>query len=205
MDEISCEELKEEISCKELKDEIDFWEKEIQSYQMNNYLYEIAFFKIFIKLEKYLAEMFLIYSTGKSSSKGYTAKRQLKFENEAHLRNIFMNPNRKYMDYTRIIQERSKYIFEKNPFEIVFFDASLSGCFKQMTILRNYIAHESIEAKDKYISKVLNNKDFIRPSEYLYNKNKLEPCTNFGYFIKKIKEITMILSNPDLFDKSLTN
>lgn len=67
----------------------------------------------------------------------------------------------------------------------------------QMITLRNYIAHESGEARIKYVKTCLGNGQFIEPSTYLLKKNKRTSKSNYTIYIEKIIEISdLILEEP---------
>ena len=48
-------------------------------------LYEASFFKIFVKFEKYLSDMFELYCVGRQSSLGFVPNRKLAFQDEERL------------------------------------------------------------------------------------------------------------------------
>ena len=66
-----------------------------------------------------------------------------------------------------------------------------------MMALRNYIAHESNEAKTKYVNTCLGGRSFIEPSSFLSNKNKKSAKSNYTIYIEKITQISdLILEKP---------
>lgn len=192
-----------------LINEIEFWDDQISKLNgEESVIYEIAFFKIFVKLELFLGDLFIHYSTGKMSEVGYIPARKLDFQDERHLKGVLKNGNSVYIDYLEKIKNISKHIFkdEHNPFDLIFSDASYSGYYNQMKILRNYIAHESEESKQKYIKEVLNNRVFIQPYKHLGKINRRYSKTYYTIYIEKIKQITEILLDPgDFFATCETN
>ncbi len=159
-------------------------------------LYEASFFKIYVKFEVYLANIFEEYCVGIESSKGYCPQRKLAFSDKEHLRAI-LKGDKQYVDYIKKIEALSKHIFVDNPFNIIFDVADNSTMFNQMTALRNYIAHESGESKLKYIKTCLGNGNFIEPSEYLLKENRRTSKSNYTIFVDKIIEISdLILETP---------
>lgn len=182
--------------------EIEYWNNEISALKgKESVIYEIALFKIFVKLEVFLSELFVYYSTGNEGNNGYVPMRKLNFEDESHLRGVLKSGNSPYIDYLDKIINISKHIFQnkKDPFELIFSDASYFVYYNQMKTLRNYIAHESEESKRKYIKEVLGNKDFTEPYKYLSKINKKYSKTHYTIYTEKIKEITEILLEPSDF------
>lgn len=159
-------------------------------------LYEVSFFKIYVKFEVYLSNVFENYCVGIESNLGYCPQRKLMFIDKEHLRAI-LRGDKQYVDYIKKIEALSKHIFWDNPFNIIFDVADNSTLMNQMITLRNYIAHESGEAKVKYIKTCLGNGAFIEPSMYLTRKNRRTSKSNYTIFVEKIIELSdMILERP---------
>ena len=159
-------------------------------------LYEASFFKIYVKFEVYLSNIFENYCVGIESNKRYCPQRKLAFTDKEHLRAI-LKGDKQYVDYIKKIESLSKHIFVDNPFNIIFDVADNSTIMNQMIALRNYIAHESGESKVKYIKTCLGNGQFIEPFEYLIKKNRRTSKSNYTIFIEKIIELSdMILDRP---------
>lgn len=158
-------------------------------------LYEVVFIKIYVKFEKFLSNMFINYSIGKSSSKGYKPDRKLMFVDEQHLYSI-LKDNRSYVDYIEKIKKISNQIFYFNPFFPIIESADYADYFNKMTVLRNYIAHESEESKKKYIKICLNQNNYIEPYDYLKKMNKKYSIPNYSVFINKIIEVSELICNP---------
>ncbi|HHD2602129.1 hypothetical protein P5F04_07555 [Clostridium perfringens] len=189
--------------------EIDLWDsvfninkkeantKKENENKINNRIYEIAIFKIFVKFEVFLSNMFIIYATGNASGSGYIAKRKLNFIDESHLKAV-LKSNNKFIDYSDKIVSLSKHIFEdkKNPFDLIFLDSDYQNYYNKIKALRNYIAHESDESKTKYIKEVLCNKNFIEPYEHLTQINKRSSKSNYSIYVEKIREMTEIIYSP---------
>lgn len=184
----------------DLKKEIEYWNEHVFLLNPpNNRIYELAFFKIFVKFELFLSNLFIKYSIGISSETGYIAERKLLFENEQHLKAILKNNNANYVNYSEKIQSLSKEIFlsEKDPFSLVFRDPRLNDAYQKMVILRNYIAHESNESKKKYTETLIITGPFLEPGEWLIKKPRNNPKTNYTIFIEIIEEIIGILIKPN--------
>lgn len=159
-------------------------------------LYEIFFFKIYVKFEVYLSQVFENYCIGLESGKGYCPERKLQFSDKEHLRAI-LRGDKQYMDYIKKIESLSRHIFEDNPFDLIFQVEDNVNVFNQMIALRNYIAHESPESKKRYVEKCLGNGEFIEPYEYLIKINRKKSKSNYTIFMEKIESISeMILEKP---------
>lgn len=185
-----------------LNDEISHWENTLDSLdkETKKKLLEIAFFKIFVKMELFLSNCFIAYSIGNSNMDGtYIPNRKLSFSDEKHLKDVLKGKN-SFIDYIEKMESVSKHIFveKQNPFDLIFLTATISDDLIKMKLIRNYIAHESEESKEKYTNKVLNGK-FKKLEEYL-NENKREAgVTYFTYYINKIREISIIISSPQSY------
>lgn len=159
-------------------------------------LYEASFFKIYVKFEVYLSNIFENYCVGIESNTRYCPQRKLAFTDKEHLRAV-LKGDKQYVEYIKKIESLSKHIFVDNPFNIIFDVADNSTIMNQMMALRNYIAHESGESKVKYIKTCLGNGQFIEPCEYLIKKNRRTSKSNYTIFIEKIIELSdMILDRP---------
>jgi len=159
-------------------------------------LYEASFFKIFVKFEVYLANIFEDYCIGLQSGRGYCPERKLAFSDREHLRAV-LRGDKQYVEYIKKIELLSKHIFVDNPFNIIFDVAENLTMLNQMITLRNYIAHESGEARIKYVKTCLGNGQFIEPSTYLLKKNRRTSKSNYTLYIEKIVEISdLILEEP---------
>lgn len=159
-------------------------------------LYEIFFFKVYVKFEVYLSQIFEDYCIGVCSGKGYCPKRKLNFTDKEHLRAV-LKGDKQYMDYIKKIESLSKHIFVDNPFDLIFQVADNNTIFNQMIALRNYIAHESLESKKRYVDTCLGGGQFIEPHKYLAKVNRRKSKSNYTLYMDKIREISeMILEEP---------
>lgn len=160
--------------------------------------YDIALLKIFIQFDNFIADLFIEYCTGKSSEKGYTPELKLQFQNEEHL-NAFLRENRTYIDYSTKIRQLSKHIFVDSPFEkAIYADANNSVMYGNIISIRNYVAHESGEARTKYIKSCYGGDEskFKEPNDYLQDKRKGSGQTHFSEYIAAIQSMASILINP---------
>ena len=184
----------------ELLLEINNWQLEIAKIDFNDKLIELAFFKIFVKFEKYMSKIFIHYSIGKKSSKKYKPKRKLGFSTENQLNDMIRGSNRNYVDFSKTIALISFHIFQEgnDPFSLIFSDPNFSDNYKKMQYIRNFIAHESEESRQKYINNVLNTyniQNFIPVFEFLLRKNK-KGDSYFSLYLDIIQSYSEILINP---------
>ncbi|AKN33107.1 hypothetical protein Ccar_20570 [Clostridium carboxidivorans P7] len=191
-------------------DEINFWDSELSKLgSSNNKLYELAFFKVFVKFDLFLTQLFVNYSVGKGSSKGYIPQRKLEFIDEKHLEGILINKRSSFIDYSEKIPQLSKYIFRdgNDPFSLVFSDSNFSTYYNKMKYIRNYIAHESNESKKKYHkSVIMETNSFIEPYVFLSKIDKKHSKTNYSVYISIIRDMTETLLDPtSYFGTSLEN
>lgn len=179
-------------------DEVNYWDNFFGSgKKFDDKIFELAFFKIFVKFELYVSEIFVHYCIGNSSVYEFLPNRKLNFLDRKHFDSIIKNSNNQnYIDYFSKMLDLAPHIFEENntPF-IVFSDPSYHQSITHMRILRNYIAHESLSSKEKYCKSLVNNK-FIEPYEFLLKKRKGTELTNYTYYITSLIEISEFLLNP---------
>ena len=178
----------------DLIDEIAKW-NEILTTKSNKDLYELAFFKVFIKFEKFLSDAFENYSIGLQSDYGYCPERILNFIDVDHLYKIIKKDNKSYVNHYESIKNLSNCIFQDNPFEILTTDANYSTDINNMKTLRDYIAHESSSARNRFIKSLLNNKSFISPNEFLLKKKKILNISNYTHYTNIMMEISGYLIN----------
>ncbi len=146
----------EKINNQALRQEIAEWESANFS---NPKLIETAFFRVFVRFERFLHEAFENYALGKSSIRDFVPERKLPFENEQHLRGILKEKSKDYLDLNvDRIKNLSEHIFlntQNNPFFNTYEDAHFKKNYNEMKIIRDYLAHLSQESKNKYQEKVL--------------------------------------------------
>lgn len=147
-------------------DEINYW-NEILAENENPKLLELAFFKIYIKFEKFTSDLFIYYSIGQNSLFDFCPERKLPFIDENHFNSFIRTKNKAYINYFENISDLSEHIFVENPFEIITTDVNYCNEFNNMKKLRNYIAHESLSSRKAYVLGLLGNRDFIEPYEFL--------------------------------------
>ncbi len=158
-------------------------------------LYEVAFLKIYVKFEKYIANIFLTYCLGQENSYGYKPQRKLEFISEEQLKAVLKSENKSYIDYIKKIESLSNHLFVDNPFSIIF-ETDNGSLFNQMICLRNYIAHESDESRKKYQLNCLPQNIFMEAGDYLLKAKRGTTKTYFSIYIEKIKEVSELLLNP---------
>lgn len=187
----------------ELIDEINEWQVEIIKPGFNNKLIELAFFKIFVKFEKFMSQIFTHYSIGRKSIQRYKPKRKLGFSSSDQLYDVIRGTNRSYIDIPKLIKTISPHIFKDNddPFFLLFSDPIFANNYQKMQFIRNFIAHESEESKSKYINNVLNSfniTSFINAHEFLL-RNNISGISYYTMFIEIIKRYSNVLVNPTPF------
>lgn len=160
--------------------------------------YDIALLKIWIQFEKFIGELFVSYATGRASEEGFLPTLKLHFSSAEHLNAFLREGNRTYVDYPTQIQRLSKHIFENDPFDVIFVDSTTSTAYNQLVAIRNYIAHESGEAKAKMINKCFSGdeKKFKEPNEFLLTKEKETKQSYYSYYTNIIRNTAALLVNP---------
>lgn len=180
----------------ELIDEIDKWNNLFSSSNtIDPAIYELAFFKIFIKFEKFLSDCFENYAIGSSSSSGYSPTRRLNFDNLEHLNKVIKKENRSFVNHFEVIKKISDCFFIDNPFDIIRTDPTHTTTINQMKIIRDYIAHESAASKNKYLTTILNNRPFIEPHQHLLQTKRGTSKSFYTFYITSINNISNYIIN----------
>lgn len=180
----------------DLIDEINKWNTIfISTNNIDNSLYELAFFKIFIKFEKFLSDTFENYAIGISSTYGYCPTRRLTFDDLEHLNKVIKKENRSFVNHYEVIKNISDCFFTDNPFEIIKTDAFYSTTINQMKCIRDYIAHESTAAKTKYIKSVLNDRPFVEPYQHLMTTKRNSNKSFYSFYTLSMKQISDFIIN----------
>lgn len=169
--------------------------------------YDIALFKIWIQFEKFLSNLFLSYATGNPSETGYVPPLNLQFKSEEQFNAFMVDGNKKYIEYFDKIEKLSKHIFVVNPFDILLSDAKYKPVVQEVRALRNYIAHESGEAKRKVINACFsgNERRFVDPNEYLKSRERETRNTYYTYYTTCIAEMVDILIEAPADTEGVTN
>ena len=164
-----------------------------------NHRFDIALLKIWIQFEKFTSELFVLYATGQSSESRYKPRLQLKFQSEEQL-NIFLREgNRTYIEFPTQIKKLSKHIFVDDPFDTaIFSDVNYNDAYNQIIAIRNYIAHESGEARIKYLKVCFGNSEdkFKEPNDFLQSNKKQTGKTYYTYYIESVQDMVSILIDP---------
>lgn len=168
--------------------------------------HDIALFKIWIQMENFINDIFVCYCLGQPSEKMYTPKLQIQFIDDSQLNAFLREGSKKYVEYQNKIEKLSKYIFEDgaDPFAILNEDIVIKNAIREIKFIRNYIAHESAEARQKYKNVYSNNisvrdDKFIEPEEYLMQQKKQKgkkSKTYFSYYIDTLMELADFLIDP---------
>lgn len=175
----------------ELINKITKWENILENNKTtyNDELYEIAFFKIFIKFEKFLSVCFEEYCVGNETTDGYCPNRKLNFIDINHLKKVIKHQSQTFINHIDFIKISDCFFDDSdNPFDIIRIDPTYNGIFDQMKKIRNFIAHESDEAKSKY-SEIMNN-NFKPVCKFLSTKKKGKSISNYTYYTEAIKKIS---------------
>lgn len=172
-------------SYNELKQQIDFWCE--WSINDTSGRFDIALFKIWVKFEKFLSIVFVNYSLQISLHGSYRPRLKITFQNEEQFNAFLRDGSKRYIEYYKKIKNLSKFIFEDNPFAILYEDIEISDVVSKVIAVRNYVAHESEESKSKYVNECLNGKPFIDPNDYLRELKEEQNVSNFTSFIDSIK------------------
>ena len=188
------------LSYNSFTSEVSYWQTTLGTGSCNVKLYELAFFKVFIKFELFLVDSFRSYSLGEKNFKGYTSLRKLCFENESHLDGMLKSSRTSFIDYFEKIKNQSSHIFEKDPFQLVFSDANMSPQIAKMQVIRNMIAHESKEAKMKYHNTVLGTqKPYQEPSVFLSVINRRHSMSNYSIQVQTMTTAIETLHEPESY------
>lgn len=171
-----------------LLEEIEFWKSKISP--TNPEILELAFFKIFIKFEKFISDIFISYSIGNDSCENYCPNRKLNFTNEDHLNAVLKKENKSFVNHYDAVFKLSEHIFIDNPFEILSTDANFCSDILNMKTIRDYIAHESSHSRRLYYERVLNSQNFIKPYEFLNKKKKSKSISYYTHYIELMKTST---------------
>ena len=155
----------------------------------NPLLYEVCFFKIYVKFECLVSTLFEMYAVGESSSLGYSPKRKLNFEDREHF-NAVLRKNDKQYNCIDKIQYLSQHILRENPFEILYNDCNNHDLFDKMIALRNYIAHESPESRQKYQRCCLSNGVYIEPHIFLKKIHKNLHKSYYTIFVQTLSNVS---------------
>lgn len=180
---------------RELESYISDWEQRVQE---DSSLTDLALFKIWVRFEQYLASYFQLYARGGESEYGKSPRLRVVFEDEEHLNKFLKHPKDKYIDYLIKIQDLSAHLFVPNPFDAYLSDSE-RNTKNELKVLRDFIAHESTEARGKYERTFFNDNDPIKePRDYLNSiKRRAQPRqTNFSHFIAYIRKHAELVADP---------
>ncbi len=166
--------------------------------QSPNGRYDVALFKIWIQFEKFLSELFIKYAIGNPSETGFVPNLKLHFRDETQLNAFLREGNRTYIEYLSKIEKLSKHIFENNPFDVLFLDANYHEMYIQMSSVRNYIAHESGEARSKMVKTCFGGRDdrFMEPNDFLLTQERTTGKTRYTLYTDTIKDVVQLLIAP---------
>lgn len=169
-----------------LSEEISKWKILIQQ---NEEFLEIAFFKIFVKFENYMTSLIVSYAIGEIESDDKMLRR-LEFSDISHFKKtVGLN----YLDTGIKTKELVDQLFGKENYFSFFFNSTDNEFYEKMKCLRNYIAHESEESKQKYVKKTLNDEIFIEPNTFLKKAySRKDHTLNYTKFIELVEKYANI-------------
>ena len=184
------------MTTNEIKSSITTWNNWASNPHVQRY--DIALLKIWIQFERFISELIITYSTGQPSETGYSPNLKIRFQNEEQFNAFMREGNKKYVEYLGKIEKLSKHIFINNPFDIIFLDATNKTAYEQLKALRNYIAHESGEAKSKLINLCFsgNANNFLEPNLFLLTRERSTRNTYYTYYTTIIQNIAELLVDP---------
>ncbi len=162
-------------------------------------MFEAAFLRAYVEYESIIAEIFMHFSLGRSTG-AYQPIRKLSFTDETQLAELIRGEAR-FIDYSSVISRCSKHIFQIDPFEFVFSLTNYNDEIKKMKLIRNYLAHRSVEAKARYKTSVINEMVYVEPGVYLQKKVKGSSETYYSKYCRVMIEITEFFKNDALLLK----
>ena len=160
--------------------------------------YDIALLKIWIQFERFISELIITYSTGQPSEMGYLPTLKIRFQDEEQFNAFMREGNKKYVEYLSKIEKLSKHIFIDDLFDVIFLDATNKTAYEQLKALRNYIAHESGEAKSKLVNLCFsgNANNFLEPNNFLLTRERSTRNTYYTYYTTIIQNMVELLVDP---------
>ena len=182
------------VTVEDINSSIDYWTNwaSIDSNQR----YDVALMKIWVQFEKYVASVFVDYCLGRPSENGYLPERKIEFQTETQLNAFLRAENKSYVDYPAQIKKLSKHIFENDPFDIIFLDVNNNVIYENIIAIRNYVAHESAEARKKLIKNIYAGRDenFVEPVDFLMRRERSTNLTYYTYYTKFVSNIAQLLT-----------
>lgn len=187
----------------EVSNEIKKWEELIGKEPNNEVLYELAFFKIYLKFEKVYVNAFIEIMCNTHIYKGNKINYRilpLFTDDEKNERTPFetflksISGSSYYLSIDKISDLHKEFMFEPNPFFTIHSDVNYQSKLRDMVIIRNFFAHESQDAKKKYITHFNYDSDkFESPSILLRTKLKGRNITRLSSYIKTIEDIINLI------------
>lgn len=186
------------IDNSELLSKIEEWNTELEE---NDKHIHFALLEIFIEFEKFLADSFVQYSLGEVSKDDYSPTLRITFTDEEHL-NGLLKCDKVYIDYMKKIREVKEFIFDESdcPFNKVFSTSEFQTYFNQIKILRDFIAHQSKESRNKFQIKVLaanGINSYIKADTFLRRINTNRSVNYYSIYIEAITFYSEIICNPN--------
>jgi len=181
------------MTCEEINTKIENW----TTWATTTGFFDIALLKIWIQFERYYSFLFREYSLGGKSESGFKPELRLQFEDEEQFNVFLRENNKKFIDYPKQVEKLSSYIFKVNPFEIFKTDATYHQVFLECTVIRNYLAHESVESEERLLKTInLIRPDKVDVNEYLMKLMKNSSKSHFSFYVEKIRDMVNLLVTP---------
>jgi len=185
------------VNNNDLLQKIQEWEEELT---INDKHIHFALLEIFIEFEKFLTSSFVGYALGDTGKDSFQPTKRVAFDDKIHLEG-FLKCEKPFIDYVKKIENIKKYIFLEAtcPFNKIFSTSEFTSAFKQIQTLRNLIAHQSEESKNKYISNVLGAYGIgnsIKVDTFL-KKIKGNRCTYYSFYIDILRFHSEVICNPN--------
>lgn len=179
----------------EFKEQIDFWETWAKNGSEDYKPYDLALFKIFSVFERYISDLFIEYLLGNKSEFGLKPKNKLTFTDMEQIEKVFTK-NNKFVDYLDCIENISPALFDDNPFHPIIDTVPYRAVYCNCRAIRNFVAHDSIESKRKYIKNICGGEaeKFIEPCVHLSNCIKNSEKSYFEHYIESLVNIAELAS-----------
>lgn len=144
--------------------------------QDNIYLVaELSFLKIFVAWEQFLENSFINYMLGGETNRGRRAKRYIFPKDSKHALSIVCEgrPFANWATPSEVIRKAELFFARGKPFKDSLWP--IQGTINDMQTIRNYLAHMSIESREKFKELVRSELTYFpyknTPGKFLLTKN----------------------------------
>lgn len=178
-----------------IKNEVSIWATILATTSTSPKIIEAAFLSIAVSCEKYLSEKFLYFAADPHSPA--SPHRKIVINSRDDL-SILIKGEQQYIDYNKAIDRCSSILFSKNPFDLVTATAHTTQILSETRTIRNYLAHRSDEARQKYVRICLAGSPYIEVSDYLQKKTTKTRLTNYDRIINGLINIEDTYEHPNI-------